>query len=197
VNGARSSDRLRLLIVIMLSAAMALGSFWVSEVMRSRADHPALAAMRTDPDYFVEKFNFVRTSKIGQARYAISGAKLTHFPKEDNFEIELPVLTSLSVDHPWLTMRAQRAIANSDASQVQMIDDVHIDRPPSKTTPDFHLQSEYMLIYPDDDVMRTDKAVEIMHGTTRITGEGMLANNATLNFTLFHHTHATVQPQRH
>ncbi|MFI4938870.1 MAG: LPS export ABC transporter periplasmic protein LptC [Burkholderiales bacterium] len=197
MNGARSSDRLRLLILIMLSAAMALGSLWVSEVMRSRADHSALAAMRTDPDYFVEKFNFVRTSKIGQARYAISGAKLTHFPKEDNFEIELPVLKSLSVDRPWITMRAQRAIANGDASQVQMIDDVHIDRPPSKSAPDFHLRSDYMLIFPDDDMMKTDKPVEIVHGTTKITGEGMLANNATLNFTLFHHTNVIVQPQRH
>ncbi len=197
MSNARSTNRLRLLILIVLSAAMALGSLWVLEIMRRGSDSGATEAVRTDPDYFVEKFNFVRTSKVGQARYAISGAKLTHFPNEDNYEIVLPILKSLSVDRPSITMHAQRAIANSDASQVQMIDDVHIDRPESKTAPHFHLKSEYVLIFPDDDIIQTDKAVDITQGTTEITGEGMYANNATLNFTLFHDVHATVRQQKH
>lgn len=165
--------------------------------MRRGMESASSESVRTDPDYFVEKFNFVRTSQVGQARYAISGAMLTHFPKEDNYEIVLPIVKSLSVDRPSITMRAQRAVANSDASQVQMFDDVHIDRPESKMAPHFHLKSEYVLIFPDEDVIQTDKAVDITQGTTEITGKGMYANNATLNFTLLSNVHAVVQPQKH
>jgi lipopolysaccharide export system protein LptC len=197
MSDARSANRLRLLIIIVLSTATALGSLWVREVMRRGIDNASPATQRSDPDYFVEKFNFVRTSKIGQARYAISGIKLTHFPKEDNYEIVLPIVKSLSVDRPSITMRAQRALANSDASQVQMFDDVQVDRPESKMAPHFHMKSEYMMIFPDDDIMQTDKAVDIVQGTTEMTGAGMYANNATLNFTLAHNVHATVQPQKH
>lgn len=197
MNDLHASGRLRLLFFAVLAVTFALGSFWILAVMRGGIDNTPSDAARAEPDYFVEQFNFVRASKIGQARYAISGARLTHFPKQDNYEIILPVMKSLSTDRPSIDMRAQRAIANSDASQVQMFDDVHIDRPESKGAPHFHLKSEYMLIFPDDDMMQTDKAVDIAQGGTEITGEGMVANNATLIFTLARNVHSITQPPIH
>jgi lipopolysaccharide export system protein LptC len=196
VNDARVGNRLRLLTLLVATAAMALGSLWVREVIQRGGGRSGAEAQRIDPDYFVDNFNFVRTSKIGQARYAISGEKLTHFPKDDSYEIELPVVKSLSTDRPSIVARSRIGFANSDASQVQMVDDVRIDRPESKMAPSFHLKSDYMRIFPDDDVMQTDKAVDIMQGTAEITGSGMYANNATLTFSLAHDIHTIVQPRK-
>jgi len=193
-----SSSRLRLVVLILLAAAMASGSaLWLLEVVRRGGNNGAADAARSDPDYFVENFNFVRTGKTGQARYSITGIKLTHFPKEDNYLIDLPVVKTLSVDRPSMTMRAQRGIANSDASDVQMYDNVQVDRPLSKFAPHFHLTSEYLQFFPDDDVVQTDKPVVITQDNTVLTGEGMYANNATLMFTLARNVHAVMQPQKH
>ena len=198
MSDARSPGRLRLAILMLAAVALASGSsLWLLEVLRHGMNNGASDALRSDPDYVVEDFNFVRTAKTGQARYSISGVRLNHFPKEDNFQIDLPIVKSLSVDRPSITMRAQRALANSDASDVQMFDDVQVDRPESKFAPHFHLTTEYLQFFPDDDVMRTDKAVDITQGSTKITGEDLYANNATLVYTLGRKVHAVTQPQKH
>ncbi len=97
-----------------------------------------------------------------------------------------------------MTMRTpERAHANSDASQVEMFGNVHIDRPESKMAQHFHLKSEYLLLLPDDDIMETDKPVDIVQGAAEISGTGMYANNATMAFSLAHDVHTVVQPQKH
>ena len=178
----RPGNRLRLLTILAFCTGLALGSFWLLEVMRKGAVDNTPLAKRTDPDYFVEKFNFVRMSKTGEARYNISGSKLTHFPKDDIFEIQDPVLHSLAKEKPPMTMRSERAIVDQDNSRIQMIDKVRMDRAPSATTQRFNLKSDYMLVLPEEDVMRTDKPVDIIFGTGALTGIGMSANNATGEF---------------
>lgn len=193
----RSSNRVRVAAMLLLAFALASGSsFWLLEVVRhgvgDSSDGP-----RTDPDYTVENFNFVRASKIGQARYSVKGIKLTHFPKDDTFQIDLPVMKSLSVERPVITTHAQRAISNSDGSDLQLFDDVHVDRPESKLAPHFHLTSEYLQVFPDEDIMRTDRAVDITQGNAEITGKDMYANNATLVFTLGSDVHSLMHPKKH
>ncbi|MBV8667249.1 MAG: LPS export ABC transporter periplasmic protein LptC [Burkholderiaceae bacterium] len=195
MNEARAANRLRLLAILAATAAMALGSFWLRDVMLRGADHGNDRTQRLDPDYYVENFNFVRASKVGQARYAISGTKLTHFPGDDSYQIDMPVIRSLSVDRPSMVARALRAVANSDASKVEMEDDVRIDRPESKLAPAFHLKSQYVQLLPDDEVMQTDRAVDIVQGNAEISGAGMYANNATLVFSLAHNVHTVIQPR--
>jgi lipopolysaccharide export system protein LptC len=192
------NERLRLIGLLLLGVALAAGSsLWLLDILRRGMNSDASDAARTAPDYYVEDFNFVRTSKTGQARYAISGIKLTHFPADDTFGIDLPFVKSLSVDRPSMTMRAQHGTANSDATDVKMFEDVQIDRPASKFAPHFHLSSEYAQFFPDEDIMRTDKPVVITQDTTVVTGEDFYANNATLVFSLARNTHVVIQPHAH
>ncbi len=186
-----------MIVALVIAASLALGSLWVREVLQRGADDRASSATRTDPDYFVDNFRFIKTAPTGQARYSVAGARLTHFPKDDNYEITEPVVKSLSVDKPATTMTAKRGTANSDASLVEMFDDVHIDRPESPQSAHLHLSSDYMQFLPDDQVMRTPHAVEIHQGTTVVNGEGFYANNATLLFSLAHSVHAVLQPHAH
>jgi len=186
-----------MIVALVLALALALGSFWVREVIRRGINESGAEAVRTDPDYFVDNFNFIKASKTGQAQYAITGVRLTHLPNDDSYEISLPVVKSLNVDKPTITAVSLRATANSDASKVEMFDNVHVDRPESKTAPDFHMKTDYLQIFPDDDAMQTDRAVHIAQGAAETSGVGMYANNATLTFKLFHDVQAVIQPNRH
>jgi lipopolysaccharide export system protein LptC len=194
MNGALSAHRFQLGVVIAIAAVLALGSFWLLEVMRKQIADSTADGPRQEPDYFVEKFNFVRMSVGGQAQYNISGKRLEHNPADDTHAIKLPVVNSLSAERPPMVAHSERALINSDNSKVHMYDNVHIDRAATATSEHFHLKSEYLLILPDDDMVQTDKPVEITLGASRLSGTGMVANNATRVLHLSSNVHATYPP---
>ena len=139
----------------------------------------------------------MRLSKTGLPRYNISGAKLTHYPQTDSYEIEKPLLKNFGTERPPLTLRAERALADPNDNKIQLYDNVQMDRPASSVSEFFHLKSDYLLVLPDDDVMQTDKAVDITLGTTHLTGVGMFANDATREFRLAGNVHGQFQPAGH
>ncbi|HEX7643617.1 MAG TPA: LPS export ABC transporter periplasmic protein LptC [Burkholderiaceae bacterium] len=192
-----SANRLRMIFALVVAAAMALGSLWVREVMQRGAEDAAASGVRTDPDYFVDNFRFVKTAPTGQARYSVTGLRMTHYPKDDSYEITQPVVKSLAADKPSVTMTAKRGTSNSDASLVEMFDDVNIDRPESAQSAHLHLSTDYMQFLPDDQVMQTTHAVEIHQGGTTMTGTGFYTNNATLVTKVSSKVHIVTQPHPH
>jgi lipopolysaccharide export system protein LptC len=190
----RSIDRFRLLILLAVVLAMALGSFWVLEVVRQGLNESMPNVPRKEPDYYVDKFRFVRMTNTGHVRYAVSGARMTHNPQDSSFDILQPIVTSLSPNQPPITMRADRARAEQDNSKVHLFDNVVLDRPASATTEHFQVKSNYVLALPDDDVVRTDKPVEILLGRSTLTGTGMYVNQATREFKIAGDVHGIYRP---
>jgi lipopolysaccharide export system protein LptC len=190
---ARSTMRFRLMAILTPTIALALGSFWLLEVMRRTAGDFLPSPQRSEPDFYVEKFNYVKISKTGSAQYHISGTRLTHNPEDDSYDITLPVINNLGNVQAPMTIRSERAQVNSDNSQVHLYDNVHMDRPASPTNEPMHAKTEYLLVLPDEDVMRTDKPVELTLGRSKLTGTGMMANNATRELRLTSNVHGTYQ----
>lgn len=174
----------RVIVLILISAALALGSLWLVEVMQRQTENSLPQPVRTDPDFYVEKFNFVRMSKTGEARYNLTGTEMKHYPADDSYLVTDPVMHSYGKNRPPMITRSQRALVQNDNSEVHMYDDVHIDRPASATAQRFQLKTSYLLLLPDDDVMKTPKFVELHQGASVLTGIGMYANNATGEFKL-------------
>lgn len=190
----RSGEKIRLLVLLLIAIGLALGSYWVLEVIRKGLNESMPTIQRNEPDYYVDKFKFVRMTNTGQVHYVISGARLTHNPVSASFEIQQPVVTSLSNNQPPITARADHAVSEQDNSKVHLYDNVTVDRPASATTEHFRFKSDYMLALPDDDVIQTDKPVEIALGSSRLTGTGMYANNARREFKLMSKVHGIYQP---
>lgn len=193
MNSTQASTRFRLFVTLAIALALALGSFWLLEVIRRGGENFVPTPKRTEPDFYVEKFSYVKLSADGQARYHISGDRLTHNPVDDSYDIDQPIVNSLKNNQPPLTVRAERAQVNSDNSKIHLYDDVHLDRPGTGTSQPMHVTSEYLLVLPDDDVIETDKPVEITFGKSILTGAGMVANNATREFRLSSNVHGTYQ----
>src|SRR4051812_24706788 len=107
-----SAERFRILVLVGVAIAMALGSFWVLQVIRKGLNDSMPTIPHNEPDYYVDQFKFVRMTNTGQVHYAVSGARLTHNPQNASFEIQQPVLTSLSDNQPPTTARADRAVSD-------------------------------------------------------------------------------------
>jgi lipopolysaccharide export system protein LptC len=194
MNAAQSTRRFRVAALLALMIALALGSFWVLEVMRRDGGDLLPNTTRTEPDFYVDKFSYVRMSGSGEARYHMSGSKLTHNPTDDSYDIQQPLLSNQSKSNPApTTLRAERARVDSDYGKVHLYDNVHLDRPASPTSDELHVKSDYLLVLPDDDVVKTDKPVHITSGRSTLSGVGMFLNNATREFRLSSNVHGTYQ----
>lgn len=190
----RSGGRFRLVAILAPTIALALASFWVVEVMRRSGGDFVDQTRRTEPDFYVEQFNYVKMSRTGEAQYHLSGSRLTHDPVDDSYDVDDPVVRSVrNVGEP-MTITAQRAWVNSDSSEIHLFDDVHIDRPATPESERMQLRSQHLIVLPDDDVMKTEKPVEIIRGKSILNGTGMVANNATREFRLRSNVHGTYQP---
>jgi lipopolysaccharide export system protein LptC len=185
--------RIRFFMTLAPLVVVALASFWLYEVMRRATDTVVPNAERSEPDFYVEKFRYVKLSKSGSAQYHFAGERLTHNPQDDSYDIVQPVVNNISNADAPMTIWAERARINSDYSQVHLYENVRMDRPASATSEPVRIRSEYMLVLPDDDVMKTDKPVEIITDRAKLTGTGMVANNATREFNLTSNVHGTYQ----
>jgi lipopolysaccharide export system protein LptC len=76
-----------------------------------------------------------------------------------------------------------------------MYDQVRIDRPKTPASTRFHMESDYLLVLPDEDIMRSDKPVRMMLGESQLNGTGMVANNATGEVRLASRVQATLPPR--
>jgi lipopolysaccharide export system protein LptC len=190
-----SANRFQLGLILTVVMLLALGSFWLLDVVRRGMEDNAPAAKRTEPDYYVEQFNFVRLAKSGQARYHVSGERMVHYPQNDSYEIRRPVMKGLSDKRPTTTIVADRAVSNTDLSQVQLFSNVKIDRPAAASSQHLQLTSDYLMVLPDDDVMKTNRPVKLISGANVLTGVGMFANQATGEFRLASQVHGTLPPR--
>ena len=190
----RMAHRYRLLLLIVGAATLAFGSFWLLQLMHRGGPARPPEARGSEPDYYVENFTFVRMSKTGQARYNVAGRRMIHRPDNDTYEITLPVVHSFSANQLPLMMRSEQAIANPGSSVIQMREKVEVDRPASATANHFHLKSDYLEIFPDDDVMRTDRPVDLTLGGAHLSGTGLYVNNATREFRLSQNVHGVFPP---
>jgi len=194
-SGERASQRIRLGIIVAVLTALALGSFWVLEIMRRDLNNSLAALPRSKPDYYLEKFNYVKMAVTGQPRYNIIGDKMVHFPQDDSFEITLPLITSLDPAKPAMTLRSKRARIEDNNSKIHMYDDVNANRAATSTSENMHLSTEYLLLLPDDDIARTDLPAVITMGESIMTGTGMIINDAIGQFELLHDVRGLYQPR--
>ena len=164
---------------MMVGALFALGSFWLVQVINRGELGVQGEGLKTEPDYIVEKFSFVRMTLDGQPRYIISGDKLTHRPSDDSLDVDLPVVQNLGSAKPPMTMHAKSAHIDQAENVVDLMGDVDIRRPPLGNVQSMTLKTDALTVFTDEDRMETKKPFELVVGSTTVAGVGMKANNAT------------------
>lgn len=175
----RTAHRWRLVMVMTAWVLLALGSFWLVQLVE-RDDGVQADGLKNEPDYIVDKFSFVRMTPQGRPSYIISGDKLTHRPVDDVSFIDQPVVRSLTTEHPPLTVTALTARVDNARNQIDLIGKVDLERPATPQAQYMSVKTEAMTVLPDDDVLKTDAMVRMVLGSSTIRGTGMLANNATM-----------------
>lgn len=172
-----SAQRLRLTILIIFLIALVMGSFWVLRLVHQSDVTDGGVRIKGKPDYYIEQFKYVKLGINGQPRYDISGQRMVHFPEDDSYEVTLPVFTNLDTNKAPMNMRADRGLITDSQTKIHLYDNVTATRAAFKKMQQARLTSAYLLVIPDDNIMRTDKPVEVTMGNSVMTSTGMIANN--------------------
>jgi lipopolysaccharide export system protein LptC len=174
----RTAHRWRLGTILVAGTVFALGSFWLVQVINRGDFARGVDAPKTEPDYIVENFSFVRMTADGKPRYIVSGDKLTHRPEGDISDVDKPVVLNLSPVQQPMTMNAERARIDHAKNVVDLMGRVDIERAASPKAKRMTIKTEQLTVFPDEDRMTSEQAVVMTLGDSSIRGVGMQADNA-------------------
>ena len=196
-------DRARIWIAVAVMAGVALASFWIDDAMRRRgADEYHRINVRAEPDYYVEKFNFIKLSNEGKANYHVTGERLIHLPQTDQIEISKPHINSFDAQRAPITIIAERAVVDQKSNLitptrqhdvVHLYDQVSVDRPDGLNSHYMRLETDYLMLIPDDDVIQSDRAVTLLSKNTETHAVGMFANNSSQQLELLSKVHSRIK----
>jgi lipopolysaccharide export system protein LptC len=174
----------------VILSLLALLTAWVNHMVQP--PQPKLdGSSRHDPDYIVSNFVTSQTDVNGILRYKLAAAEMRHFPDDDSTNLERPRYTQFSVGKPYTQVEALRGYVTSDGEQVQLVDNVKITRQAFAGKGEMTVETEYLNILPDQDLVRTDSPVVIKQAPkTVIYATGMVYEKNLHTVTLLHSVRA-------
>jgi lipopolysaccharide export system protein LptC len=175
----RTAHRWRLLTVMLTGVFFAFGSFWLVQMVNRDDSLTQVGGPLNEPDYIVENFSFVRMGETGKPRYVVSGSRLAHLPLGDVSQIEKPVVQSMAPERARMTIHANQARIRHAEDQIDLIGNVDVVRPAAPKVQAMRVRTEALTVLPDEEILKTDQAVEMKLGEATLRGTGMVANNAT------------------
>ena len=173
------AHRWRIIFTMLGAVVVALGSFWLLEVMNKNGQDIEASKHLDEPDYFITNFSMVRMDLTGKPSYIVSGTKLTHYPADDSSDIDQPFVRKISPGVPPLNMTAELAHIDQNNTRLQLSRNVVIDRVAGPTTQNMTLKTEALTIFPDEERMESAVPVDLLSGRSHVTGVGLKANNAS------------------
>ena len=113
---------------VLLMAFLASGTWWLVK-NTPMAEGPMVAVPpRHLPDYEMKNFELQRVGKDGLLRVQIEGTALRHYPDTDTLEIDGIRLRAIGADGSLTLSTARRALANADATDLQLSGDVLVQQ---------------------------------------------------------------------
>jgi lipopolysaccharide export system protein LptC len=113
---------------LLLMALLAMGTWWLVQHTPRAVGPGAQTPMRHDPDYMMQGFTMQRFGADGRLRVQVQGTRMRHYPDSDTLEIDGVTIRAQSPDGSVTLATARQALANGDASEIQLIGTAQVVR---------------------------------------------------------------------
>lgn len=122
----RLRNALSTYLPLLLMALLAIGTWWLVKHTPTGVGGTEVKPVRKDPDYTMRNFSLTRFAPDGRFAVRIEGDLLRHYPDTDRLEIDGVRMKSVAPDGRVTDARAKRALANGDASEVQLLGEARV-----------------------------------------------------------------------
>ncbi|AOZ05021.1 LPS export ABC transporter periplasmic protein LptC [Cupriavidus malaysiensis] len=191
-----SLSRLAMRALPMLLMAVVAGStFWLVQINSPREAATGPKTARHEPDYYMDRFAATELDVNGDTKLRFNGDKMVHFEDDQTYEFARPAMRSYDPGRPPVSGRADRGKMNADGSVIDLYDNgliVRAQGPDPAQDPQMSAASEYFRILVNDDLVKTDKPVQLTRGVSVMNANGLLFNNVTREVQLFGNVRGTI-----
>jgi len=175
-------ERASIYLPIILMGILALGTYWLASntpiFSLPEGEKPA----RHEPDYFMRRFEVKTFDATGRLKSEVVGMEARHYPDTDTLEIDKARIRSFSEDGRMTVATANRALSNSDGSEVQLFGNAIVVRDATvdangNPMPRFEMRSEFLHAFMNTERVRTHLPVVMTRGGDQFAGDSMDFDN--------------------
>lgn len=190
-----TAGRLTTMAPLLLVGVLAALSFWLDRLAQGPT-RDLWNPSRHDPDYIVEKLSGVRIGASGTPAYALSAARMVHYPDDDSTLLTAPRFISYGSPRAPLTITANEAVVSAKGDHVYFQDDVRVSRAAYAGNAELVMRTTFLHVIPDHNIAKTDRLVTISDGATQVTAEGLEMNSETHVIKLMSKVRGTYDPSK-
>ena len=188
-------DRAFSLFPLLLMLTLAAASLWLERAVQA-PEHDKSGKMRHDPDFIADDFGITKMDASGKPEYILSATRMLHYPDNDSTDIVAPRLVQRHDNDAPILIHADRGTVSKSGEEASFYSNVVVVREAALGRSELRVQTEYLQIVPDLDLARTDRAVTITEGDSRLSGVGMEFNNKTRQFALLSQVRGTIDARK-
>lgn len=153
---------------LLLMALLALGTWWLVQNTPRPELPPEAVAPRHEPDYTMQGFTLQRFGADGRLRVQVQGTQMRHYPDTDTLEIDGVTIRALSPDGSVTRATARRALANGDASEVQLLGGAQVVRDGIGNEAVTEFESEFLHAFLNTERLRSHLPVRLRQGASEL-----------------------------
>jgi lipopolysaccharide export system protein LptC len=172
------SDRFGGWFPLVLLTFLAALTFWLDRIVQPSAGAQT-NTVRHDPDYIVDGLNALRMDSQGRVKHTLRARRMTHYPDDDLTLLLEPKLVTFSEGQPPVTVTSRHARVSGNGEDVYFEEQVRVVRAPDAQQSELVLDTNYLHVIPDDNIVKTNQAVTIHNDGAVITASGLELNSET------------------
>ena len=162
---------------LLLMGLLALGTWWLVKNSPLADVESAPAPVRHVHDYTMSNFMVQRFGPDGAMRVQIEGDTLRHYPDTDTLEIDNARIRAIAPDGRVTLASARRALANADASEVQLSGGANVLREALGKDEAIEFRGDFLHASQSTERVRSHLPVIVLRGSTQINADAMEYDN--------------------
>jgi lipopolysaccharide export system protein LptC len=162
---------------LLLMAVLALATWWLVKNTPVPEPERGNAPLRHEPDYAMSHFMVQRFAPDGALRAQIEGDEMRHYPDTDTLEIDNARIRHIGPDGHVTVATARRALANGDATEVQLQGGAHVVREALGDEEPIDFRGEFLHAFLNTERVRSHLPVTVTRGGTEIRADAMEYDN--------------------
>ena len=178
----RGIDRVTIYLPIILTAALALGTYWLVRNAPRLLEPTVKEAPTHEPDYFMRGFVIKNFLPSGDLRSELAGKEGRHYPDNDTLEVDQVRMRSVSPAGLVTHATADRGLSNGDGSEIQLFGNAVVVRdasvgPNGRPLPRLEFRGDFLHAFLDTERVTSNKPVTLTRGTDTFTANTLDYDN--------------------
>ena len=180
---------------LVLMAIVAGITFWLVQVNSPVRKDDQEQAKRHEPAYYIDQLAATELDDKGTTKYRFNASRMVQYEDDQTYAVTHPAVRAYEPGRPQVTAMSDRGTMNAEGTIIDLRSNARVLRDQgtdAERDPVMSARSERFELLLNDDVVRTDKPVELRHGQSIMHANGLIFNNVTREVQLLGNVRGTI-----